>query len=159
MALQLFGVTAESVRSHHFPNADAWTASSRPSEAASGEAIAEAAGRLGAALRAANTTVEDDANTEAFVSCRQQLRMMVALRIARDMTGVDPEVAKAWRAEVSEWFEGVDESNADWLGEGATVGASEPDGPTDHISELLIDDGSDEDASDAIPVLRRKDEL
>ncbi|MBL8909868.1 MAG: hypothetical protein JNM17_04100 [Archangium sp.] len=160
MALQTFSVTAESVRKHHFPQADAFSTTSRPSEATVLEAIDEEAGKLAGKLNTEGVTVADDATKAAFVSCRAQLRMMVALRIARDMTGVDPELSRAWKKEVIEWFLALEESNADALGDGASNATElEPDGPTDHIQTLNLDTGNDDDASDLIPVLRRKDDL
>lgn len=159
MPLSLFGVTVESVRKHHFPQADAWTASSRPSEATVAEIIDEEAGRLAGALSVESIAVTGVATTAAYVSCRKQLRMMAAIVLARDMTGVDPALARAWKLEVNEWFDGLDDSNAAFLGEGAAVTSlTEPDGPTDFISNLGLDVGPEEAASDVIPMLRRNDQ-
>ncbi len=160
MALELYGVTVESVRKHHFPQADAWTASSRPSEAAVGETIDECAGRLAGALSVESVAVTGLATTAAYVSCRAQLRMMVAIVISRDMLGVDPAIARAWKTEVREWFEGLDESNVAFLGDGAVItSVNEPDGPTDFISNLNLEVGDPSEASDVKPVLQRKDDL
>lgn len=158
MALELYGVTVESVRAHHFPQADAWTAGSRPSEATVAETIDEQAGRLAGALSVESVSVTGLATSAAYVSCRAQLRLMVAIVICRDMTGVDPALSRAWKLEVREWFEGLDESNVAFLGDGAVItSVNEPDGPTDFISNLNLDIGDTADASDVIPVLRRSD--
>lgn len=160
MALVLYGVTVDSVRRHHFPQADAWVASSRPSNATVAEVIDEQAGRLAGALEVESVLVTGDATTAAFVSCRAQLRLMVAIVVSRDMTGMDPAVTRAWKGEVAEWFEGLDDSNVAFLGDGAIITTTtEPDGPTDFISNLALEVGDPVDASDVKPVLRRKDSL
>ncbi|HEY1087545.1 MAG TPA: hypothetical protein VGE37_07620, partial [Archangium sp.] len=90
MASNNFGLTVENVRAHHFPHADAWTDSSRPSETAVGEAIAEEAaemaGKLSLELVDASAIVT---GSDAFKNCKKVLRKQVAVRIARDMLGND----------------------------------------------------------------------
>lgn len=163
MALELFGVTVESVRRHHFPNADAWVESSRPSESTVEETIDEEAGRLAGALSKESVSVTGDSTTAAYVSCRRQLRLMVAIVVSRDMTGVDPALARAWKTEVREWFEGLEsEGNGGvaFLGDGAVAtSTTEPDGPTDHITDLGLDVGDTADASSVEPPFRRDDDL
>lgn len=161
MALNDFGVTVESVRKHHFPNADAWTETSRPAESAVAEAIQEEAGVLAGALLLeaidASTIAQD---SPAYVSCRKTLRMMVAMRIVADMTGQDPAVAKKWERAVEKWMDALDEGGDTFLGGGATsTTSSDPDGPTDFIGENSLEVGASADMSDVVPTLRRKDEL
>ncbi len=43
MAVNTFGVTAEGVRAHHFPQFDAWSASSNPTSTIVGEMVDEEA--------------------------------------------------------------------------------------------------------------------
>lgn len=162
MATNLYGVTADSVRRHHFPNADAWAASSRPSLATVTEAVQEEAAVLTGALagEAIDASTITDATSSAYLSCRKTLRMMVALRIAQDMNGLEPNVVVAWKKQVKDWLDGLDEGGSLFLGDGATSsGTSEPDGPTDFISELGLEVGADEDASSVVPQLRRDDSL
>ena len=98
--------------------------------------------------------------SSAYAACRQTLRTQVAARLARLMSGIDSDIAKAWDDSVRRWYEGLDESGDTFLGDGAvSTGNSDPDGPTDFISELSLDVGDAADASDVKPVLRRKDDL
>lgn len=162
MATNLYGVTADSVRRHHFPNADAFVTSSRPSLATVTEAVQEEAAVLTGALagEAIDASTITDVTSSAYLSCRKTLRVMVALRIAQDMNGLEPNIVAAWKKQVRDWMEGLDIGGATFLGDGATsTTLSEPDGPTDFISELALDTGDDSEASSVAPVLRRSDEL
>lgn len=161
MSASDFGVTAASVRAHHFPNADAWTTSSRPSASAVAEAIEEEsahmAGRLALELvNAADITV----GSAAYVACRRILRMQVAIRVIRDMLGQDTELARAWAASVADWYVQLDEGGASFLGDGASAtGSSDPDGPTSHISVFGLATDSAADMSNTVPLLRKGDEF
>jgi len=156
-----FGVTAASVRAHHFPNADAWTTVSRPSSSAVAEAIEEEAAHM--AGRLALELVQASAiavGSPAYAACRRILRMQVAVRVLRDMLGQDTELARSWAATVADWFKQLDASGASFLGEGAAAtGLSDADGPTSHVTVygLEADDGSR--MSSPVASLRMDDEL
>lgn len=161
MSANNFGVTAASVRSHHFPNADAWTTASRPSSTAVAEAIdeeaAHMAGRLALELvDAASIT----ASSAAYYACRRILRMQVAVRVIRDMLGQDSDLARAWEAAVADWYAQLDKGGVSFLGDGATAtGSSDADGPASHISVFGLEQSEGEDMSSPVPYLRMDDAL
>jgi hypothetical protein len=160
MALNLFGLTVDSVRAHHFPQADAWTATSRPSEATVTETIDEEAalmaGKLALELVNAFAITTD---SDAYKLCRKILRMQVAVVVARDMTGADPALATRLETTVTKFYEDLDEGGASFLGSGATAsGTSDADGPTSHVSVFNLETLSSDDMSSAAPVLRMDDD-
>ncbi len=160
MALNLFGLTVEKVRSHHFPQADAWTASSRPSETAVGETLDEEAalmaGKLALELVDASAITLD---SDAYKLCRKILRMQVASVVAKDMLGLDPAIAKAWDTAVDKFYVDLDEGGASFLGDGATAsGTSDADGPTSHASVYGLTLDVAADMSSVVPSLRMDDE-
>lgn len=161
MSANDFGVTAASVRSHHFPNADAWTTSSRPSSTAVAEAIDEEAAHMAGRLALENIDASSvTTNSAAYYACRRILRMQVAVRVLRDMLGQDTELARAWEATIADWYVQLDAGGASFLGDGATAtGTSDPDGPTSHISVYGLTVDSAESMSSTVPVMRKDDEL
>jgi len=161
MALVTFGITPDSVRGHHFPHIDAFSTSSAPTLAIVTEAINEEAGRMqGALLKESIQASAITAATGPYVSCARALRLAVAVRIAADMTGANPELVKAWKAQLKDWFDGLAADGATFLGDDTlSAAASDPDGPTTHIDEYSLDTGNAADASTATPYLRRDDEL
>lgn len=162
MTVSIFGLTANNVRDHHFPHLDAWSASSSPSTTTVTEAIAEEAGVLAGALTLENIDASTitNATSGAYVQCRKVLRMQVAIRIARDMTGQNPELLKAWSTAVDVWYKGLDEGGASFLGDGAAaVGESDPDGPTSHITTFGLTQDTPSAMSTVVPRLRRDDQL
>ena len=162
MAVAFFGVTVEAVRGHHFPNFDAWTTSSRPSSTIVTEAInAEAARLQGRLLKESITAATIDAapTSAAYLMCADVLRLMVAVRLARDMPGVDSPLAKVWADQVKDWFDLIEKDGATFLGDNGLNANTDPDGPTDFIGEYALSTGDDADASTAKPYLRRDDVL
>ena len=159
MSANEFGVTAASVRSHHFPNADAWTTASRPSSTAVGEAITEEAARMAAALSMEKVDASAIlAGTVAYGICSRILRMQVAVRVLREMLGQDSALAQSWATQVTEWYAALAKGGASFLGDSSLAsGTSDPDGPTWHGSELEQD--SVDDMSNTIPSLRKDDRL
>lgn len=160
MASNDFGLTPESVRKHHFPNADAWTESSRPSESAVEETIAEEAaamaGKLKLELIDASAIVLD---SDAFVMCRKVLRAQVASVVLKDMMGQDPALAKAWDRSVDAFYKGLDEGGDSFLGDGATsTGTSEADGPHSHATVFGLERDVAENMSSTVPKLRMDDQ-
>jgi hypothetical protein len=99
-------------------------------------------------------------NSSAYNACRQTLRTQVAARLARMMAGIDSNIAQAWDASVRRWYVGLDEGGDTFLGDGAvSTSASDPDGPTDFITELGLDVGDASEASPIVHTLRTKDML
>lgn len=159
MSANEFGVTAASVRSHHFPNAEAWTTASRPSSTAVAEAISEEAARMASLLSMERVDASSiTSSTVPYNSCRRVLRMQVAVRVMREMLGQDSALAQAWAQQVDEWYAALAKGGASFLGDNSLAsGTSDPDGPTWHGSELEQD--SVADMSNTIPSLRKDDRL
>lgn len=160
MASSSFGIDAESVRRHHFPNADAFSASSRPSASTVAEVIEEEAASMAGALALESIDASTIAPaSSAYNACRKTLRMQVAAKLVRLMSGVDSALAQAWDAQVARWYEQLGEGGAHFLGDGATAsGTSDPDGPTSHATEVTTR-SSWADASSTTPMLRKDDRL
>jgi hypothetical protein len=160
--INLFGLTADLVRAHHFPQMDAWTSTGRPSSTVVTEKLNEEAGRLAGALNtqgidAGSITVT---TSPAYLSCRKQLRMMVALLVARDMLGTPAPIADTWEEQVNAWFEALREGGATALGDDTLQSsATDPNGPTSHLSVFGLTGDSSENMSTTIPHLRKDDSL
>lgn len=168
MAINLFGLTPADVRKHHFPMWDALSVSTKPTLATVQEKLEEAAGEIAGALNAEaidagsiSDALDGNGNhSPAFVQCRRAVRTACALQLLWSATGLDPELAKAWREWMKAFFDGLDEGGATFLGGGATsTTPSDPDGPTSHISEYGLQTDSAADMSSAVPLLRKDDRL
>jgi hypothetical protein len=160
MALTLFGVTADDVRLHFFPQNEEFSANTSPSATTVGDFIDQEAGRLAGALLIKGVTPSSILSTSpAYYSCAAQLEMMVALRTLSVMSGQNPELARAWKAQVDEWFSRLDKDGYLILGDESLEPTDNPDGPTTHITYFDLDTGDADDASDLIPALRRDDVL
>lgn len=159
MATNEFGLDAESVRKHHFANSDTWAANSRPSSTAVTEAITEEAAVMAAAMSMENVDASAIlTGTVAYSASKRVLRMQVAVRIIREMLGIDSPLAQAWAAQVAEWYAALAKGGASFLGNPSLAsGTSDPDGPTWHGSELEQDVVAD--MSSVIPMLRKDDRL
>jgi hypothetical protein len=122
---------------------------------------AEAARLQGRLLKESITAAAiTDTASAAYLMCADVLTLIVAIRVARDMTGADPALAKRWQEQVTEWFDLLEKDGATFLGdESLQTSASDPDGPTDFIEEYGLSTGNDSDASSAEPYLRRDDKL
>jgi len=160
MALTLFGVTADKVRLHYFPQNDEFSANTTPSATTVGEFIDQEAGRIAGALLIKGITAADIVSpSPAYYACAAQLEMMVALRTLGVMSGQNPELAKAWQARIGDWFARLDRDGYLILGDATLQPQSNPDGPTTHILVYGLDTGEISDASRLVPRLRRDDEL
>lgn len=165
MALSLFGIAAADVRKHHFPYWSDFSVNSSPTLATCTELIDDCAGELAGKLLGESIDAADvlalGATAAPYVSCRRQLRKMAALAILLSSTSQDPDVAKKWQKEIDAWFDGLLKGGATFLGDTTlTTAASNPDGPTSHISEYGLDIGTPAtDASDVIPPFRKSDIL
>jgi hypothetical protein len=162
MSLSTFGVSADSVRRHRFPHLDSFGASTVPSLSTVEEAVSRAAARLAGKLllEAIDAEAISDATSPAYLWCQETLELMVAIRVAEAMTHRDSELLRVWRTEVDARFEELDEGGVDALGGGAiTTSASDPDGPTSHISQNNLTTDASADMSTTVPRLRRDDLL
>lgn len=162
MAVNEFGVTQQSVAAYHFPMWPAFSAASKPTAATVALMVTETAGALAARLYAEtiDSTSISDAASAAYLMCAEQLRRMVALKVLKSSTQQDAELAKALLAEIDAWFKGLASGGGTFLGnEGLQTGASDPDGPTSHISEFGLTVDSASLMSTVVPRLRRDDAL
>ena len=160
MAVNEFGVTQQTVATHHFPMWPAFSTSSKPSAATVALLITESAGVLTGRLYGEAITSITDTTSAAYLMCAEQLRRMVALKVLKASTQQDPELAKALMLEIAEWFSMLAAGGGTFLGnEALQTSASDPDGPTSHISENDLVTDSAADMSTTIPRLRRDDAL
>lgn len=160
--MNLFGVTHDTLRRHHFPGLQAFSSTSAPSAQTVTEKIASAAAELDGALSRKGITGDDivDTASAAYAWCAETLRLMTAVKLLQIISGVDPDLAKAWRAEKKERLELLADQGTGALGGGASSDdLGEPDGPNTHIAELSLDTGDDSLASDVIPPFRKDDQL
>jgi hypothetical protein len=160
MAVNEFGVTQQTVATHHFPMWPAFSTSSKPTAATVALLITESAGVLTARLYAETITSITDTASAAYLMCAEQLRRMVALKVLKASTQQDPELAKALQAEIDAWFASLASGGGTFLGnESLQTGSSDPDGPTSHISEFGLTTDEAENMSTTVPRLRRDDAL
>lgn len=165
MALYTFGVDADWVRRHHFPNSDSFSSTTNPTDATVTEKIADAAGELQARLEKesieASTVFALGATTAPYVRCRKAIAKMVAVEVMPAMTNEDSELATKWQKELDKFWTQLEADAGTALGDDTlSSSASEPDGPTTHIDEYALDIGDPStDASDVIPPFRKSDEL
>lgn len=163
MTVETFGVTADSVRAHHFPHLSAFSASTSPSSTTVGEMITVEAARLtGALFSEAIPTSAIVSGTAAYAACQGILRLCAARRCLEAMTGADPALAKRWDAAIDAWFKQLEAEAGTFLGNSSlsTLEPSNPDGPTTHIDEYELDVSSDTvDPSPATTPLRKDDVL
>lgn len=163
MAVSEFGVTHTAVAAIYFPQwRGGFSATGAPTATAVGTIITEAAANLQARLYAENVIASaiTDSASAAYVMCAGQVKRMAALRILRELTQGNPELAKALEAEIEAWFKGLAAQGGTWLGdESLNSGDSDPDGPTTHISQFSLTTDSADDMSSTAPLLRKDDAL
>lgn len=163
MAVNTFGVTHATVAAMYFPSwAGGFSASSRPTSTTVGLVVDESAAVLEGRLYAENITASaiTTATDAAYLMCAGQLRRMTALRIMRELTQQNPDVAKALQEEIDAWFVSLAEQGGTFLGNDAlNSGTSDPDGPTTHISKYSLTVDVAADMSSTVPTLRKDDAL
>ena len=161
MSLTTFGVTSSSLRKNRFPHLDDFSANSAPNAVSVDEYIDRAAAKLEGKLLleeivASSITVL----SAAYVNCARVVELQAAIYLAEAATGKDNGLLTVWRDEVKTFFAELDEDGAASLGNGATsTSASDPDGPTSHISENGLTVDAAADMSSTVPRLRRDDLL
>ena len=163
MAVNEFGVTAAKVSAMYFPQ---WTGgfstSSNPNAVTVGLIIEESAAVLEGRLYGENITASaiTTATDAAYIMCAGQLRRMSALRIFRETTQQNPDLAKSLEAEIDAWFKQLAEKGGTFLGNSSlNSGDADPDGPTSHITQYGLTTDDADDMSTTVPRLRRDDEL
>lgn len=157
-----FSLTPAKVRAHMFPRWNEFSDVSSPTEDIVEEMITEQAGNLAAKLYAENIIASGitTPDTAAYQWCVRTLKLMVAVAVLNATTMSDPELTKAYRAELKARLEDLDEKGATALGDAALdAGDSPADGPTTHINTFGLTTDSAEDMSDTVPLLRKSDRL
>jgi hypothetical protein len=165
-AINQFGVDADAVRRHMFPQWSAFSSKSNPTAATVAEMIDEQAATLCGKLKMRSiqfgaTDINATDTPLAFSWCAQTLKLMVAIAIVPAATGFDPAVARRWKAELKDRLDGLQERGAEVLGGDAPVDTVGDDamGVTDHISEYSLAVTDTADMSDAVAPLHRDDQL
>lgn len=162
MAITIFGLTAASVQAHMFPQWGAPSVNSSPTLTVCSEVIDEEAGELTGKLYGQGITASAlVAGTAAYLWCAKTLRFMAAIRFIRAGTQADPEVARAYAAELKQRLADLDAKGATALGDSALDGGDAPaDGPNTHINTYGIDVSTADDMSSLLDgTLRRSDAL
>lgn len=162
MTVTLFGVDAGSVRANYYPHLSDFSANSVPTATDVETMVTRAAAKLEAKLLLESITASaiTDVTSAAYYWCQEAIELQVAIRIAEVATGQDRGLLTVWRDEVKQKWADLDEGGAAALGGGATsTAASDPDGPTSHISENSLTTDSSADMSTTVPRLRRDDLL
>jgi hypothetical protein len=160
--VNVFGVTHDTVRRHHFPGIQSFSLGSAPTSTTVtekiGSAAADLAGKL--TLKGIDAATIIDTASAAYAWCAETLRIATAVKLLQIISGVDADLAKAWKSELKDRYELLAEQGVDAMGGGAsTTDLGGPDGPNTHISELSLDTGDDGLASDVIPPFRKDDQL
>lgn len=162
MPIATFGLTANSVRAHMFPQWGDFSVNSSPTLVVCTEAIDEEAGELTGKLYAEGITAGSlIAGTAAYLWCSKTLRLMAAIRFIRAGVQADPEVARAYAAELKQRLQDLAQGGATALGDESLDGGDAPaDGPTTHINQYGIEVSTADDMSSLRDgVLRRGDAL
>lgn len=161
-SVNAFGLTVASVRAHMFPHWGDFSNNSNPTTTTVGEIITEEAGDLASRLyrEAVAASSITDSTSAPYLWCAKTLRLMVALRILRASTQQEPELNRAWVDELKLRLELLAADGATALGDASLqTGASDPDGPTSHISVYGLTTDDADDMSTTAPRLRRDDAL
>lgn len=162
MAVSIFGVTAASVASIHFPQwVGGFNANTKPTSTSVGTQIDRFGARINAALYAENITASSIvADTAAYLMCAEQLTRMTAVWVLEVSTQQNPELAKKLQAELDAWFTGLSGGGATFLGDDSLASSGpDPDGPTSHVTQYDLETDVAADMSTTVPRLRRDDEL
>lgn len=168
MGVNIFGLEANSVRAHMFPQWGDFTVNSSPTLTVVEECIEEEAGELAGRLYGEDIVAsaitdeldDNDMHSAAWLWCVRTLRLMVALQVLRRTTQSDPELAKAYQTELKARLDDLSSRGATALGDSTLqTGTSDPDGPTSHISQFGLTVDAAEDMSTTVPRLRRDDAL
>lgn len=162
MSINTFDVDPDRVRDDYFPHLVAgFTPDSPPTRETVERWCTEEAGELAGKLMQKSISPDDITDDESpeWVWCSRTVTLMVAIRALPVMVGQNPEVGRLWAEQLSARLKSLSELGEMALGMDTSGSDSEPDGPTDFISEYGLDTGDSADASDVIPALRRSDEL
>jgi hypothetical protein len=162
MTIYKFGIDAASVRAHHFPQQGPFTTDTSPTAVIVAEMVSDAAADLAGLLTAQSISPSGvealGATDAAYAWCAQTVRLDAAIRVLRASTSADPELAKAWAAQLAARLKSLEALGAAALGS-ESLQQSATDGPGSHISELSLEvEEGPYEVSQAIHRLRRDDQ-
>lgn len=163
MAIEEFGVCVTAIRDEYFTWLDAFSATTSPSDSTVERIITQQAAILAGRLLLegiAAATVAADDESPGYVMCGDIISKMAAVAIAQNMTGMNSELLKTWRADVDAWFEGLNAGGGAYLGNAALATGSAPaDGPTTHINHFNLSTSVGTTPSSIDPIFTRDDKL
>lgn len=163
MAIEEFCVLPSVIRDEYFTWLDAFSATTSPSDSTVENVITKQAAILHGRLLLegiAAATIAGDDESPAYVMCADIVAKMTAVAIAQNMTGVNSEMLKTWRADVDAWFEGLNVGGGAYLGNAALATGSAPaDGPTTHINHFNLSTSVGTTPSSIDPIFTRDDKL
>lgn len=156
-----FGVTPAKLRRSHFTALGDFSANSNPNTETVTETILEENSDLVGMLLVKGisaASLEEDGNGWSW--CAKTLKLMAAIAVGRNMTGLNPDVVVAWEKQLEKRLAKLEADGGLALGEDVGSEDEPPQGPTHHIDTLDLDVGDEaDDASDVIPRFRRSDAL
>ncbi len=163
MTVSVFGLTAAILRADYLPQADDFSTSSAPTAASVARLLNQKAAELeGLLLKESIATAGiTNAASAAYLWCQETLSLMVMIRVAGLMSGRNQDLIIEWQVRLDERLKRLADDGATALGDASlSTSASDPDGPTSHISELGLDvSDMASTASSAAPVFRKDDVL
>lgn len=158
--VNLFGVTPDLVKKRHFPQWNAFTTNTNPSNATVLEMIDEAAGELEARLlqEAIVATGLVVSNAAAYLWCRKAIRLMTAIEVLSVATQQVPPLSNRWQGQLDKMWKDLDEKGYLALGSGVSSPSTQPDGPTHFIDTLSLDTSDNDDNASSINFPFHKDD-
>ena len=160
MAINVFGVTATSVKDHHFPHWDGFTTATTPTLATVTLMIDESGAVLAGKLSVEGIVPSTitDATSAAYAWCATVVRLHAAIKVMQASTAQDPAIIERWEKMLAALFKDLATNGATAIGPGASS-ISNPSGPDTHIETYSLEVDSAEDMSTTVPVFRRDDLL
>jgi len=165
VAINVFGVTADGVQRHMFPQWPSFSTKSNPTAVTVGEIIDEQAAKLAGQLLkrsidASTTALTQSGHPLGWAWCASTLKLMVAMQIVPAVTGLDPAVVNRWGRELKERLKELEEHGATVLGD--VTADEETDSPLEastHIDQYDLETSDTSLMSGTGVRLRYDDEL
>lgn len=162
MSVNLFDVDAAMIRDDYYPQLQAFTTDTNPTEATVDRWIdQEAAGLEGKLLNReiVAASITDDTSS-AWLWCQKTLSLMVALRSGwPQAAGISKELRDAWAADLKDRLKDLDDNASNTLGSGAPSPTAEGNAAYSHIDAYGLEVSTATDASSVTPTFRKDDHL
>jgi hypothetical protein len=163
VTVSTFGLTAAILRADYLPQADDFSTSSSPTTATVTRLLNQKAAELEGKLQkeAISPSGITSATSAPYLWCQETLGLMVMIRVAGLMRGTNSELVKEWQVRLDDRLASLEEDGGTALGDPTlSSSASDPDGPTSHVTELSLDTSTmATDASTLAPKFRKDDVL